>query len=897
MKTTAKEPRRRGLSLGARIFLISALLIALAVGAAVAVTYLRGSQVAERAIQRSLSGSISVQNDFLAKDLQRLELIGQMLSKDPTFVSYIAESVGGGLEGEQTLNSESIQVELNRRRQSLEFDFGMVVDVDGYVLAHTSRPEAVGEDLADRPLVQQLINEFTSGTDYWRDRDDLFQVAAVPLIQRLDFYGALILGDRMNDNLANQIKRITGSDMTFLMGGSDGLVLPATTLPAAESANLVEALEAEPQLLQQVLEQGQSVLERDFFLSDHRRGSIAPLKGLGGETVAAAVSLVSLDEQMAGYRQIQREVLLAGIAALIVALLFSFTLSSRTLRPVRRLAVAAEAAAQGDYGTRIEVKRRDEVGRLALAFRSLLSDLREKKEVESFVGDLSRRMPEPAAGAGRSIPTEVRDSAYLAMELRGLAHPSLVQKPEEGMEKLTRQVRTASSVIASNRGRVEGIVGHRLLASFPGLDGGLRAVSAGSELRRMLSVPESAFDDVTPPAIAITMGKATKGSVIFEEAPTPVLVGLPLQQLESLLREAAPGDLVLSREVERRLGDTLRGAGVELAENRGMLSTQPLFLVTSDEADQRLMPAAQTSLLEPAVPSATPGATLSGLGPGAVLGDRFEILAVLGSGGMGVVYKALDRELDDLVALKTLKRDAWGDPGLLERLKSELKLARRITHPNVLRTFDFGEVGGIPFISMEFVRGLTVRYLLEQTGRLPPSAGLRLGRQLCSGLAAAHAVGVLHRDIKPENLILDNAGNLKLMDFGIARPVDGSGPGQTMPGSVIGTPHYLAPEQLEGKPVDGRVDIYASGVVLFEMFTGGLPFEGDNPMQIVTAHLREEPRRPSELWPEIPETLEAVILRCLARDPAERFASAQDLLQALENLRAPTLHQEVAAAS
>src|SRR4029079_10996219 len=198
---------------------------------------------------------------------------------------------------------------------------------------------------------------------------------------------------------------------------------------------------------------------------------------------------------------------------------------------------------------------------------------------------------------------------------------------------------------------------------------------------------------------------------------------------------------------------------------------------------------------------------------------------------MGVVYKARDRELDDLVALKMMKRELWGDRNQLERLKVELKLARKITHPNVLRTFDFGEIDGIPYISMEYVRGVTLRYLLDQTHRLPYSAARRPVKQLGAGLGAAHAVGVMHRDIKPENLILTPTGNAKLMDFGIARPIERMAPGQTQAGFIVGTPQYLAPEQLQGAPVDVRADIYSTGIVLYEIFTGELPFSAPTAME------------------------------------------------------------------
>ncbi|HZW52110.1 MAG TPA: serine/threonine-protein kinase, partial [Rudaea sp.] len=290
------------------------------------------------------------------------------------------------------------------------------------------------------------------------------------------------------------------------------------------------------------------------------------------------------------------------------------------------------------------------------------------------------------------------------------------------------------------------------------------------------------------------------------------------------------------------------------------------------------------------VPAAKPHSRPSGvravaLDTGAVVGGRYRILAQLGAGGMGIVYKAHDLELDDVVALKMLRPSALVDGEQLDRLKSEIKLARKITHPNVLRTFDFGEVDGQPFISMEYVRGLTLRYLLSETRRIPYTAGLRIARQLCAGLAAAHEVGVLHRDIKPENLILEQNGNAKLMDFGIARPIRRSGPGHTEQGSFVGTPNYSPPEQLAGEDVDQRADIYSSGVLMCEMFCGKLPFSGSNTMEIYIAQTQQEPIKPSAYWPEIPPPMEAIILRCLKRLPQDRFASAAELAQALAQLR------------
>jgi serine/threonine-protein kinase len=189
---------------------------------------------------------------------------------------------------------------------------------------------------------------------------------------------------------------------------------------------------------------------------------------------------------------------------------------------------------------------------------------------------------------------------------------------------------------------------------------------------------------------------------------------------------------------------------------------------------------------------------------------------------------------------------------------------------------------------MEYVRGITLRTLLQETGTLPFSAGLRIARQLCRGLAAAHAVGVLHRDIKPENLVVEATGNAKLMDFGIARPVRRKvEEGATEAGMVIGTPHYLAPEQIQGREdLDERADLFAVGVVFYEIFTGHLPSEGKSPTEIMVATLREEPPAPRTWNPGLPALLEELILRCLAKERERRPRTADELLESLSTLRA-----------
>jgi serine/threonine-protein kinase len=283
--------------------------------------------------------------------------------------------------------------------------------------------------------------------------------------------------------------------------------------------------------------------------------------------------------------------------------------------------------------------------------------------------------------------------------------------------------------------------------------------------------------------------------------------------------------------------------------------------------------------------ASVPTVSLAALEGGSVFAERYEILGTLGKGGMGIVYRARDRQLDEVVALKVLRPEVLReDPTLLERFKQEIKLARRITHRNVLRTHDFGEASGTPYISMEYLEGVTLKELVHNRGALPLGVGLGIAKQACWGVEAAHREGVVHRDIKPQNmLILPESGELKVMDFGIARisEVRGPGTGLTTDGTVLGTPDYMAPEQAQGRPADFRSDIYSLGIVLFEVFTGRLPFTGETAMNVVLHHIQTPPPKPRTLNASLPAALEVILLRCLEKDPARRFASVGEVLESL----------------
>jgi serine/threonine protein kinase len=270
------------------------------------------------------------------------------------------------------------------------------------------------------------------------------------------------------------------------------------------------------------------------------------------------------------------------------------------------------------------------------------------------------------------------------------------------------------------------------------------------------------------------------------------------------------------------------------------------------------------------------------LARGTLFAGRYEIIEELGAGGMGRVYRAFDKKIDEEVALKLLKPAIALDNRIVERFRNELKIARKIRHANVCGMFDLGEEGETLFISMEYVRGEDLRSLIRRTEKLTFGKAVLIARQVAEGLGEAHKLGVVHRDLKPGNIMIDKEGNAKIMDFGIARSLRAAG--TTAEGMIIGTPEYMSPEQVEGKPADPRSDIYSLGIILYEMVTGRPPFEGDTPFSVAYKHRHEAPEDPRKFNPHLPDALNRVILRCLEKDREARYQTAQELLAELEKM-------------
>jgi len=273
---------------------------------------------------------------------------------------------------------------------------------------------------------------------------------------------------------------------------------------------------------------------------------------------------------------------------------------------------------------------------------------------------------------------------------------------------------------------------------------------------------------------------------------------------------------------------------------------------------------------------------LKELARGAIFANRYEVIEELGKGGMGKVYRVFDKTIKEEVALKLIRPEIAGGERTIERFSNELKFARKIAHRNVCRMFDLDEEEGTHYITMEYVPGESLKSMIGMMGQLSAAQVVFLAKQVCEGLAEAHRLGVVHRDLKPSNIIIDKEGNARIMDFGITRSLKEKG--ITGAGVMIGTPEYMSPEQVEAEEVDRRSDIYSLGIILYEMVTGKLPFEGETALSIALKHKTETPLDPRQFNAQIPEELSRVILKCIEKDREKRYQETKELLSELSKI-------------
>lgn len=903
------------LPLSIRIFLVLFLLVLMAVAAAVWVTVWQGRKIGEGEVLKDLSNIEAARKRFDDQVFERLQLRTNLISSDPDVAQYLnvsttddlgldseaADELGLGQEEAPTAapaTTGSVADLLKERKEQYGFDLGIILDPDGSVLARTDQTEAFEQSLVEDPLLKGVIEDLAPAAAYWQNAGQLYQATAAPIVLDEQAVGFLLLADEVDDAAAQSLSDVSGAKVSFWTLDDKALKLGASSLDRDQRTELSSYLTAQSGGMMASLESLKHIERLELSLAGERwTGNVDALIGGHEKPLGAVLTLARAEQSKAAINEMQKWVIGTGLGTLLLALAASWFLARGLLNPVRKLARAARQAADGDYSLHIETGGSDEIGQLSHAFDQLLSSLREKNDMEGYVSELSRFLPDTAgeltpSTINRTVPPTRLKALLIALDLKRFAHD--VPAGQEGifLTQLASLALDAEALARHRGGRLVESNGPIVMLAF---EGEQRIVAGFNVLAHLLPRIAAATGGGAAPSAAALEGEVVFGSLPNRE-PLTALLGTSATQARRLLAEAPPGQILLSPTLARALTPML--GGKELGVGTGMMSGKKFYaLLPSDLTRLPALPEpegmadanATRAAGAPTTPNPMPGArdtpNQTRLAPGMRLGGRFEILGVLGVGGMGMVYKARDVELDDLVALKMLKPGAQIDAGHLDRLKSELKLARKITHPNVLRTYDFGELGGNAFISMEFVRGMTLRYLLSQTGKLPYTAALRLARQVTAGLQAAHEVGVLHRDIKPENVILTPQGNAKLMDFGIARPLRKGEIQSGEEGMFVGTPNYASPEALSGDEVDARADIYSMGIMLTEMFCGKLPFAGGDTMEIYLQHLEKPPIRPATLWAEIPRPLEALILKCLEKKPGARFGSAGDLLAALANLR------------
>lgn len=857
--------KRSGSPPGLGPFLILALLILLTAGGTAAVTWILGQRAATDSADTELQGSHAVLRLLEQQRYQQLRYISRLFTTDQLLTSYLAEAA-------QARDLVSVLDAIEEYQNLLNFELAVVLDRNGRVLTRTDDPDAAGEDLSSTPLVRVALED-REAFGVWKQNDRLYHAVAVPLVRQFDLVGYIIAAFPLHEAVALQVKRTSGAETVFLANTGTGPTVVASTLSAAQAEELISALRKTGGVLEEVTQDAQTKDRLELRLENSNAlVFLTPFLDADQKPVGASVTLTLLDQRRAWFHRILLVLGALTLASLVLGLLFNVTLAGRAVAPLGRLATAAEQAAQGNQEVTVPQEGSGHVRQVGTALSQILSAAREKSALEYFVGRVTRYLPEPAKVGGVRRP-EALNLALVGVEMRRFANPKLGYDPEENLGRFAQDLRRISTAATTYSGRVEAVYGHRALAIFEGENATVRALSAATEILLLLSERQSVFDEPEPPAVAITGGGVVSGSVVWGDRPGLAVAGVPVQQLESLLREATPGALYFSNEVYQQIGALFQRAGIQVKAQRGLLSPQPLLVVSSEEAAQATgVTAASISA------GMNERRRLTDVVPGAVLGSRFDVLAELGAGRTGLVIKARDRELSDLVTLKMLKPEVMADTARFEHMKGVIRTARGIQHPNVLQVLDFGEVDGMPYISCEFVRAMTLRQMLDHCRQVPVVAALQLFRQICFGVQRGHQEHLLHRGVTPWNILVEPAGGVKVMDFGLTAP--------PQVGVMMASAPYLAPEQLAGQQaMDPRGDIYSCGVVLYEMLTGQVPYPGGTSEEVRQKAMNTEAAPASSLAADLPPALEQILDRMLRKQAEERYGALTDLLVELEKIR------------
>ncbi|MGZ5444697.1 MAG: protein kinase domain-containing protein [Thermoanaerobaculia bacterium] len=898
---TVEKPR---VPLVLKLFGLTALLIAIVVAVAVGITIQRANSVAQETVNRSITGAATLFQEFEERRLDGLAGATQVLGSDSNFYAYIQNALNPlpppttDPVGDDALaidpnappppsgiDYSSINDTLIEQRERLKTDVLMLLDDQGILVARTDQPMIAGgsnEDFYEKtPLVRNIVDDgnvpATKGVLPLDGKLYHATVAPIAAGARAVRIGYLVNGYAIDDKFANRIAEATNAGVVFTT--KDG----ATTVRSSNAPSVMPKDVGAQKTVQ--VDRSRYVVTTKPLLS-------------GRDAVGTAIFLRSLDRELAPFREIEQTMILGGGAALVLALFFSWLIAKRVTRPIEQLAGIAQAVTAGDYSVHPEVDRNDEVGILGRSFGKMINSLRDKAELEELYAQMAEKSDEmPAIAVRANEPAKLDEGTVLVTDLRGL--PATVGEGDAAfvIGAVERAMRLQEREVERQDGEVREINGHRLVSIFRGERGIIHAIRAARAINEELALQMGSGTAMFIGA-GIATGEFVTGSVTLDADSGLAIVGnAPLLAL--LFAWHAPnGVAYVSYESAQAAGNEVLSAAVREEVRLKWLpaplpvAALPLLSMTTGiiktVGGTQSMATVRMDATAAGVTAPT-GTGQQDLALGHLFAGRYKIESILGRGGMGVVYKATDAQLDETVAIKTLPGDVMTrSPEDLERFKREIRLARKITHRNVLRTYDYGEAEGVYFISMEFVRGYTLNELMDEapSRQMPSRATIGIARQICRGLHAAHEQGIIHRDIKPQNVLIDAKGEVKLMDFGVARMTEAS-EAMTQAGLIVGTPHYMSPEQVQGKTLDPRTDVYAMGVLLYELLVGRRPFESTSLTGILTAHIMEKPKPPIELRPDVGRDLNAIVMRCLEKDPAARYTDAGGLLSDLDRVQMP----------
>jgi serine/threonine-protein kinase len=892
-----------------KLFGLTALLILIVVGVAVGITIERANRVANETVNASISGAAKLFRELEKQRLARLTLPTSILGNDPAFVALTQADLG--VKAEQSADTApatptaapgtaatppaaapapgidiiSIADQLEQRRQSFGTDLLMLLNDEGRLIARTDQPATATPPMTDlyeqTVLVRSVVDDATmeSASGVLALDGKLYHAAVAPVgvgTPRVRV-AYLVNAVAIDDRFANSIAESTKAGVVFTQKGA-GATARSSNAPSVMPQDVM----ASPQKTGTVtVDQSRYILTSEPLLS-------------GNGTVGNAMFLRSLDRELAPFKEIENAMLIGGGIALLLAFLMSWLIAKRVTAPIEQLAGIAQAVTAGDYSVSPDDSRNDEVGILGRAFGKMINSLRDKAELEELYAAMADKSAEqPAVRVPEAAKLD--EGTILVSDLRGL--PAVGEAEASAViASIEQAMRIQEREVARQDGVVREVDGHRLVSVFRGERGIIHAIRAARAINEELA---TRITTGTPMSVGagIATGEFVTGSIelgsenglaIIGNAPLLALLfawhapsGYAYVSYESA--QSAGGEVLSSATREevhlKWLPNPLPVASLPLAGvTTGMMAS---IGSTSTMATMRMATAAGIT---------SPANAQADLAQGHLFAGRYRIEQILGRGGMGVVYKATDSQLDETVAIKTLPGDVMTrSPEDLERFKREIRLARKITHRNVLRTYDYGEAEGVYFISMEFVRGYTLSELSDEAPnrQMPSRATVGIARQICRGLQAAHEQGIIHRDIKPQNVLIDAKGEVKLMDFGIARLAEAP-EAMTQAGLIVGTPHYMSPEQVQGNTLDARSDVYSMGVLMYELLAGRRPFESSSLTGVLTAHITERPKPPIDIRPDIGRELNAIVLRCLEKQPAARYADAGALLADLDRVQMPS---------